>query len=163
MKILRSIFFLILGILILGVFFHIVRRFSGFFSDPGWSEWSEPSSSGQSYRWRVEGGNMWFLILVFFPFAAGAFYSFSKVEILWKTAFGSVICGIVVLLVDFLGAWYLLTYIKGIFSGEDSLNFFEWIMGAAGLGCILWGVSLVAIECFKTAWRRYKYGKMRGE
>ena len=146
MKFLKGILFILVGFTLLGAFCFIAWRYWDFFNDEGWSEWK--TIGNQSYRSRVEGGNMWYLLLLFFPFAVASFFSFKQVWELWEDWLSSriskIFFGLCLLLLVALGAFL---WVAGFVDVVESLD--NNIIGIAGYvlipGTILYHMFMASI------------------
>ncbi len=143
MKFLRGLLFIVLGLASLAVFVFIAWKFWDFFNDPGWKY---TTLGDTTYKSRVEGGQMWFIIPVFLPFGVGAFFAFREVGIIFGDSRGfQIFLGICLLLLVpvIIGA-----VIIGL--GMADTDSAGGVIGSLFfMGCVCWGLIRAAIGIFR--------------
>jgi hypothetical protein len=163
MKFLQGILFILLGFALLGIFFLIASTYWDFFSDPGWTTHGNTRS-------RIEGGNMWYLVLVFAPFAAAAFFSFRQVWILWEDwlsgRIGKIFLGLCLLLLTAVGACIWIAAFENVVESIDGnilgLAGYVWIPGSILFSMFTTSIFLMfntKIGGIKTILKRIKKNK----
>jgi hypothetical protein len=108
-----GVFLLFLGCTLLGILYFIASKYWDFFNDPGWK------SFGNAI-YRVEGGNMWYLLGVATPFVGGAVACFIKLWNLWEDYIaGRVFFSLVILIAGLAIGFFWIIGFPTVFDNLD--------------------------------------------
>ena len=142
-----GVFLLFLGCALLATFYFLASKNWNFFSDPGWK-----NSGDGLYRYRIEGGNMWYLLGLATPFVGGAVACSIKLWHLWKDyVVGRIFFGLVILIASLTGGYF---WIIGFPAAFDNLK--EWdhinniisnILGSLGYIMIPSYILFILLSC----------------